>query len=109
MKALLAAMVISLTGCSAQMVQTRGIEKSQYAPVNEGKGGTIRYLAQGARSVLDQRRQSAYKQMHDKCGGAYRIVGEQIRSEAGSAMPIMGVMYYDQERWTYIDFECEPK
>ena len=56
------------------MVETKGA--SPYAPKNERLGGRVRYLAQGLGSIVTERREDAYKQMHRKCSGNYEIVRE---------------------------------
>jgi hypothetical protein len=56
------------------MVETKGA--SPYAPKNERLGGRVRYLAQGLESIVTERREDAYKQMHEKCSGSYEIVRE---------------------------------
>src|SRR5204863_5349860 len=83
----LVALVLMLSGC-ATMETTRG-NGGQYAPTNEGRGGTVKYNNQGlgARG----RRQSAYKKMAKFCGGPYRIVTEQTGREGGAIVPVGGI------------------
>lgn len=99
-----AVLLVVLTGCSATMVTTRG--GGRFAPVNDSKGGTVEYSLEGARSVVEKRRQDAYRKMHAYCGGAYKITSESLRKDGGSAVPIGGVLFYGEERHNYIDFEC---
>lgn len=56
------------------MVETKGA--SPYAPKNERPGGRVRYLSGGLESIVTERREDAYKQMHAKCSGNYEIVRE---------------------------------
>lgn len=65
--------------CTAQMVATRG--NSSYAPTNERRGGEIKYLSAGADEVLRQRREDAYRQMHEYCSGKYVITKEWDENE----------------------------
>ncbi len=62
-----------LAGC-ASMMETRG--DSPYAPSNERKGGRVKYRSTGAGFLVQSARDDAYRQMHERCGGDYRIVAE---------------------------------
>lgn len=57
------------------MVEERG--SSPYAPSNERPGGRIIYKLNGPGFMVRGRRDDAYEQMHERCGGDYRILGEQ--------------------------------
>jgi hypothetical protein len=98
-----------LTGCTASMVSTRGGSNSSYAPTNENQrpGGLIKYLNQGASSVIKSRRENAYKQMFEYCSGNYRIIREGQEQEGGAAIPVGGMVAYEPTRYWYLDFECE--
>jgi hypothetical protein len=101
--------LILCLGCAAQMVNPPGSTNSSiYAPVNEAsRGGVVRYLNDGAGFVKKKRRESAYKQMHDACGGAYRIDAEGAQVRDGVVMaidPDMAVALAS-EYW-YIQFSC---
>jgi hypothetical protein len=66
------------------MVNPAGSSGSRYAPVNEqARAGLVKYLTDGASFVVNKRRESAYKQMYESCGGPYRIVAEGQRVEGG--------------------------
>lgn len=56
------------------MVSARGA--SEYGPLNESRGGEIRYHLDGPPFAVQNRRESAYKQMHDHCEGDYFITRE---------------------------------
>ena len=61
---------LMIAGCSASMVSGPGSggTGSPYAPVNEmRRPGLIKYLNQGAGSVVAERREDAYRQMHAAC------------------------------------------
>jgi len=68
--------------------------------------GTVKYLNQGADFIIKKRRESAYKQMYETCGGKYKIESEGPRSEGGMAIPAgNAVMYGDSQYW-YITYKC---
>ena len=66
--------LLSMTGCSANMREVRG--SSAYAPQNEGTGGRVNYLADGADFAVLARREDAYRQMSAHCSGNYEISRE---------------------------------
>lgn len=108
----LAMMASGLLGCSATMVNSPGMARSlsPYAPVNEAsRGGVVKYLNQGASSVVRQRRDDAYRQMYTACGGSYRINAEGPNAEGGVVIPIQGggAMWTQSQYW-YIQFSCVP-
>ena len=66
------------------MVRPASNGDSPYAPINErARGGVIKYLSDGASFVVRRRRDSAYKQMYESCGGVYRIIAEGQKVEGG--------------------------
>ncbi len=102
-----------LSGCGASMVTPPGGAVSmQNAPVNEAtRPGVVRYLNQGASSVIKKRRQDAYNQMTKACGGPYAIDSESEKEDGGSTTDITadrtGVHAdtYTSKYW-YIAFHC---
>ncbi len=67
-----------LTGCASQtanMIEERG--GSEYGPTNEAAGGRVQYLLNGNGEDVRARREDAYRQMHARCGGSYKITDEQ--------------------------------
>lgn len=102
--------LLVFSGCSASMVSTRGAGDSKYAPVNDAKGGTVSYLNQGAKGVIQSRRNDAYKKMHDFCKGEYRIAKEYPRDKGSfgvvSPAPWGATTLNDSSEYIYIDFEC---
>jgi len=107
---LTAATVLMLTtACAAQMVSDPSMASgSPYAPVNEAsRGGVIKYLNQGARFVVEKRREDAYKQMHEACGGPYHIDAEGPRAEGGVVVAISPTAAgsFGSQYW-YIQFSC---
>lgn len=100
----LAVMMFALSGCAAQMMRTSG--ESEYAPVNEGNGGQVRYLAAGIPPVQRARREDAYRQMYEQCQGRYRILSESSESAGAIVQPVGTSAMVHQGSWRYIDFEC---
>lgn len=96
-----------LTGCmSAQMVSAPN-SGSAYAPVNESsRVGIVKYLNDGADFVRKQRREDAYKQMHEACRGPYRIDAEGSNAEGGVVMNSGSASFWAQSNYWYIQFSC---
>jgi len=99
--------LLVLTGCmSAQMVSAPNSE-SAYAPVNESsRPGIVKYLNDGAGYVRKQRRDDAYKQMHEACSGPYRIDAEGSNVEGGIVMSSGSGTFWAQSNYWYIQFSC---
>lgn len=98
------AAALSIASGSTQQVSKRGSEEGSadpYAPVNEGKGGTVKYVVTFMDSKTAANRRDAYKQMHDHCGGPYKITSERTAhtNEYGSN--------YETE-WVVVDYDCVP-
>ncbi len=82
------------------------------APVNEAtRPGVVRYLNEGASSIIKKRRQDAYNQMTKACRGPYAVDSESEKEEDGSTTDITptrsGVQAntYTSKYW-YIAFHC---
>lgn len=99
--------LIVLSGCAgSQLIRSVGSSDSLYAPLNERQmhGGTIKYLSDFNRS---QRRQGAYKKMHDSCNGDYKITKEHTEKEDASFENYYShVWYSSNDEYIYVDFEC---
>ncbi len=97
-----------LTGCVATMVNAPGDSGSPHAPVNEqSRGGTLKYLNQGADFVIKDRRADAYKQMYQSCKGKYRIDSEGPKAEGGYATKISdSAVAWGETSYWYIQFSC---
>jgi hypothetical protein len=97
-----------LQGCvSANMLHApnRNLIANEYAPENEKQlPGKIKYSLAGADFVVSNRRKDAYKQMHNACGGAYKIVSESTRNQ--DTTYVGWGMTADTE-YNYITFKCE--
>ena len=107
---LLALMAVPwVASCSARMVAAPGGgPPSPYGPVNQAsRGGTVKYLNQGIAPVRNARREDAYRQMYNACGGYYRIDSEGPHSEGGRVVRdgSGGVDVESYEYW-YIQFSC---
>jgi hypothetical protein len=69
---------------------------SPHAPVNEiPRRGVVKYYNEGEAEAVQQRRELAYQQMHEACGGPYRIHAEGPNAEGES-----GASYW------YVQFHC---
>lgn len=99
-----------VAGCSATVVAPPGasMADSVYAPTNQkSRPGVVKYLNQGATPVVNKRRESAYRQMHEACGGSYSILDEGPQSEGGSALPLGNGAIFAQSQYWYIRFACD--
>jgi hypothetical protein len=101
-------LAVFFTGCTAEMMETRGDKIILIHPPNEkpGKGGVIRYLNGGMTSWRNVRRANAEKQMEHFCGGPYTITAEGPRSKFGADMPIGKSVSFEVDQYTYIAFDC---
>lgn len=103
------ALPLATSACHAHMVSAPG-GHSQYGPVNgASRGGVIKYRNTGISPVIRHRRENAYRQMYNACGGRYRIDTEGPRSEGGRVYSdaLGGVTVQSAEYW-YIQFSCVP-
>ncbi len=110
-RAAIAILMVVASGCSATMVSAPGRARapSAYAPVNDSvQPGLVRYLNQGASSVVNTRREDAYKQMYTSCGGAYRIDAEGPQSDGAAVIPTATGAYIAPSQYWYIQFSCVP-
>lgn len=100
-----------MTGCRAHMVETHGDQVQLFAAgqVQEGRGGVIRFLANGPGSFKRARRADAEKQMRKFCSDNYTVVEEGPRSKFGSSMPIGGKASFEMDEYWYIRFRCAEK
>lgn len=100
--------LLLLGGCTATMIIEPGKNKnSAYAPVNENsRYGLIKYYFSVFDYANQARREDAYKQMYEVCGGKYKIITEEVKSEGGTAMPLGDRTIYHDSQYIYIEFEC---
>lgn len=96
---------ILFTGCAtATMVKHPNQDaNSKYAPSNDKQYGVIKYLNQGADSIINKRREDALKQMYESCGGKYKVAEEGAQfSGKYNTFTSLG-----NSEYIYIRFECE--
>lgn len=106
---LLLAIFATLSSCTATMVSKPGAVDSKYAPLNEtNRAGLIKYLNQGGDSVIDKRREDAYKKMYDACQGKYVINKEGPRTEGGVIVQSApNIATHSSTQYWYISFSCK--
>ena len=105
---LLGLLAITLSSCSSVHVTKPTIPK--YAPKNYRPTGVIKYLNQGADSVIQSRKEDAFKKMHDACGGNYKIISEGPKMEGGMIVAVSsGMAAYGGSQYWYISYECLQK
>ena len=89
------------------MVFAPGGSSSAYAPINESsRPGMVKYLNEGGGPVIRARRESAYRKMHDSCGGPYEILSEGPQSEGAVAIPVGNAFVSSSSQYVYISFKC---
>jgi hypothetical protein len=98
-----------IAGCStttAEMISRP--ETGTYAPTSGRDFGLIRFLADGSAADQDARQQDAYRQMHDACGGHYRVLGKGTRDQLNlsAAGPLGRRGMVSSENYVYIKFVC---
>ena len=97
-----------LYGCvGAHVSMERSPHGDKYGPENYGKGiGVISYTTNGAAWVVENKREEAYKQMHETCKGHYVINKEYSGDESGGIVPTNSgpIGFYRGKR--FIEFEC---
>lgn len=99
--------VLLVTGCHAKMISSAAPSTDPNAPVNEGSRlGLVSYKTDGAGFVREKRREHAYKQMHESCGGPYRIVSEGDQVEGGVVVAGEHVAVSKARHVWYIQYAC---
>lgn len=100
--------ILGLVGCTSVQMVSPPSSGSAYAPVNEGgsRAGLIKYLNEGADTVRKQRREDAYKQMHDACNGPYKIDAEGSSGKGGTYINSGLSSFWIQSNHRYIQFSC---
>lgn len=100
---------VLVSGCSAVMLVSPG---GKYGPTDGNTIGRIKYLAEGASSVIDSRRDDAFKKMYTACNGHYRILNDTSKDK------LMGFSEYNVysgsgflgiQEYVYISFQCTKK
>lgn len=103
---------VAVAGCAtttAEMLSRP--ETGGYAPTAGRDFGLVRYLADGSAASLDARQQDAYRQMHDACGGHFRVLGKGSRSQLrlSPTGPWGRRVMASSENYIYIKFVCSAK
>lgn len=101
--------VAFLAGCKAHMLETRGDKLQLFKTGQEkpGKGGVIRFLANGPAAFKKARRADAESQMKRFCG-EYVVTAEGPRSKFGASMPVGAKASFELDEYWYIAFDCAP-
>ncbi|WP_454781687.1 hypothetical protein [Legionella sp. WA2022007384] len=98
-----------MVGCSADMLVS---PTSKYGPTDGDKTGRIRYLAEGASTVIEARRNDAFKKMYNACNGHYKILGDTSKDKLIGASDYnddKGSSFVGSMEYVYIRFECTKK
>ena len=97
-----------LYGCvSAHVSMERSPHGDKYGPENYGKGvGVISYTTHGAAWVVENKREEAYKQMHETCKGHYVINKEYSGDKSGVIVPTTSGLFGVYRGKRFIEFEC---
>ena len=94
-----------LSACSATSVTYP--TKPEYAPKGYKSRGVIKYLNQGLDSIIQQRRENAFKQMYEACDGNYKIISEGQQADGGLTTVYNGSLIHSDTHYWYITYECE--
>lgn len=116
MRAALLCAAALLSGCVAQVVETR---RPKPGPVPEvgllaPGGGRVRYALKGPKWLVARRRKSAFKKMGKVCGGGFQVLAEEEREDAETpyhvedldAAALTEAGHYKIEAFRHITFEC---
>lgn len=95
-----------LVSCAATMNTAPTVSK--YAPKDYKGKGQVKYLNNGASFIVNSRRENAFKQMHEACGGEYHILNESNQATGGMIHNngMGGLAYNQTSEYVYIDFQC---
>jgi hypothetical protein len=96
-----------LTSCATSTMVQSPHHKSKYAPKNYAQTGTMKYLAQGADSIIEARREDAFKAMWTQCGGEYEITREyRDKDNISTQANAFGGHNVNHSNYVYMDFKC---
>lgn len=97
-------LLLILGSCAnATMTKNPNGKHDKYAPKNYQGVGQVKYLNQGADSIIDGRREDAFKQMYMACNGEYEIVKE---TGTNNSVTFTGNTAYASDNYIYLDFKC---
>lgn len=93
-----------LSSCSSTV--TKDLTISKFAPKDYQPAGQVKYLNEGAKFIVESRREDAFKKMHEMCKGAYEIIHEGAENTSPSYHAGMNSIYTTRSQYVYIDFKC---
>jgi hypothetical protein len=103
------ALLFILASCaSATMVQSPK-NKPAYAPSGYIQKGMVKYLNQGASSVVNSRREDAFEKMSKECGGDYKITHEGPSNDGYFTSAAAGGLMTTSSEYMFIEFTCDSK
>lgn len=92
------------TGC-VSMDKYPGVHVA-YAPMNESLDGQVSYRAGLSSIASKMRREEAYRQMSNACGGYYIITGETENRNTTAAVMNDGILLGGRIGRHYIQYKC---
>ncbi len=92
------ASAVSLLACATSSIERRG--GSPYAPVNEQRGGSLKYLE------YSRTRESLYQEMYQYCRGPYEIANERTEVVSTDTHVYRNQISTSNTRMNIIDFRC---
>lgn len=99
MKKYLLPLIFLVQGCASSSLVER-----VHSPY---KGGTVKYLNQGATFVINGRIRDAEKKMEDYCGGDYEILRDGTTNELSGGVAFKtGYVAPLTSEYVYIQFKC---
>jgi hypothetical protein len=95
-----------LASCATSTIVTKPT-KPKHAPKGYVPVGVARYLNQGADSIIEKRREHAFKSMSDSCKGDYEILREGEKKGNSWVDNSAGYTAIKSKRYWYIEFKCK--
>lgn len=100
--------ILLIYSCSATHVTKPS--KPKHAPENYQPVGMVKYLNEGLSSIRESRREDAFKEMSEACGGKYKILEEGEKPDNFSLTTynpaVKSIDTYKSNYW-YISYACE--
>lgn len=97
MKAVLILSLLILSGCASQF------HERIYSPQ---RGGTVKYLNQGADFVVRHRAQDAERKMASFCSGEYQVTRESDSEELSGLVASQYMLLPVSSNYVFISFKC---
>lgn len=110
MKLIFLPLLFIFASCSSTMVQSVN-DRPKFAPKNYQQVGIVKYLNNGADYVIGKRREHAFKQMYEACGGPdYKVTFEGTAQQGRSWNPnSFGGFTEMSSSYMFIEFLCDNK